>query len=81
MLTLVSTLLKVLIARKQKRAQPTSATFAGIGCPKCGSDQYHMTLSDWVIGYKVENDGMTAFTKRCKRCGHQWTERSSDRMY
>lgn len=59
--------------RKEVIVRPRVACWSS--CPKCGSGEYTQRLTDWVIGYGVKNNGMTQFTKTCRRCGHEWTER------
>jgi DNA-directed RNA polymerase subunit M/transcription elongation factor TFIIS len=41
-------------------------------CPQCGSPEYTQILTDWIIGYKVKNNGQTTFVKHCTKCGYEW---------
>jgi hypothetical protein len=41
-------------------------------CPKCGSQDVTLMLTEWIIGHQVENNGRLAFCNICKACEHRW---------
>jgi DNA-directed RNA polymerase subunit M/transcription elongation factor TFIIS len=41
-------------------------------CPKCGSTDTTLRMTEWIIGYQVQDNGRTAFACVCNACGQMW---------
>lgn len=48
-----------------RKAQPRK-------CPKCGSTNTTLRMTDWIIGHQVKDNGRTTFACVCNDCGHLW---------
>lgn len=41
-------------------------------CPKCGSTNTTLRMTDWIIGHQVKDNGCTTFACVCIDCDHLW---------
>jgi len=41
-------------------------------CPKCGSSNTTLKLTEWIIGVDVKDNGYTSYARCCNDCGNTW---------